>query len=97
MLEQPVESQAIVEPLSAEEQAVLDQKQAKRRKIELASFAIMIIGGPGSVLGALVVGLVFGFTQAIVSNFASPTVAAFSYLGAMLLILLFKPSGLFAK
>jgi|GEM_PF-3071293 hypothetical protein len=44
MLEQPVESQAIVEPLSAEEQAVLDQKQAKRRKIELASFAIMIIG-----------------------------------------------------
>ena len=44
MLEPPVESQAIVEPLSAEAQAVLDQKQAKRRKIELASFAIMIIG-----------------------------------------------------
>jgi len=44
MLEPPVESQAIVEPLSAEAQAALDQKQAKRRKIELASFAIMIIG-----------------------------------------------------
>jgi hypothetical protein len=44
MLEPPVESQAIVEPLSAEAQAVLDQKQAKRRKIELASFAIMIVG-----------------------------------------------------
>jgi len=65
--------------------------------MSITAFAIMIIGGPGSVLGALVVGLVFGFTQAIVSNFASPTVAAFSYLGAMLLILLFKPSGLFAK
>jgi branched-subunit amino acid ABC-type transport system permease component len=63
----------------------------------ITAFAIMIIGGPGSVLGALVVGLVFGFTQAIVSTFASPTIAAFSYLGAMLIILLFKPSGLFAR
>ncbi len=63
----------------------------------VTAFAIMIIGGPGSVLGALVIGMVFGFTQAIVSIFASPTIAAFSYLGAMLLILLFKPSGLFAR
>jgi branched-subunit amino acid ABC-type transport system permease component len=65
--------------------------------MSVTAFAIMIIGGPGSVLGALVVGMVFGFTQAIVSIFASPTIAAFSYLGAMLLILLFKPSGLFVR
>lgn len=65
--------------------------------MSITAFAIMIIGGPGSVLGALVIGLVFGFTQAIVSTVASPTIAAFSYLGAMLLILLFKPSGLFAR
>jgi branched-chain amino acid transport system permease protein len=63
----------------------------------VTAFAIMIIGGPGSVLGALIIGMVFGFTQAIVSIFASPTIAAFSYLGAMLVILLFRPSGLFAK
>ena len=63
----------------------------------ITAFAMMIIGGPGSVLGALVIGMVFGFTQAIVSTFASPTIAAFSYLGAMLVILLFKPSGLFAR
>jgi branched-chain amino acid transport system permease protein len=63
----------------------------------VTAFAIMIIGGPGSVLGALVVGMLFGFTQAIVSIFASPTIAAFSYLGAMLVVLLFKPSGLFAR
>ena len=59
--------------------------------------AIMIVGGPGSVLGALVIGMVFGFTQAGVAVFASPTVATFSYLGVMLLILLLKPSGLFAR
>lgn len=63
----------------------------------VTAFAIMIVGGPGSVLGALVVGMVFGFTQAIVSIFASPTIATFSYLGAMLVILLFRPQGLFAR
>ena len=65
--------------------------------MSITAFAIMIIGGPGSVLGALVVGMTFGFTQAIVSIFASPTAATFSYLGAMLVILLFRPSGLFKR
>ena len=65
--------------------------------ISVTAFAIMIIGGPGSVLGAFVVAMVFGFTQAIVSLAASPTIASFSYLGAMLLILLFRPAGLFAR
>jgi branched-subunit amino acid ABC-type transport system permease component len=63
----------------------------------VTAFAIMIVGGPGSVLGAVVVGMVFGFTQAGVSIFANPTVATFSYLAAMLVILLLKPSGLFAR
>jgi branched-chain amino acid transport system permease protein len=65
--------------------------------ISLITFSIMIVGGPGSVLGALVVGLVFGFTQAIVSVFADPTVATFAYLLAMLAMLFIRPSGLFAK
>jgi branched-chain amino acid transport system permease protein len=65
--------------------------------MSITAFAIMIIGGPGSVLGALVVGMTFGFTQAIVSIFASPTAATFSYLGAMLIMLLFKPNGLFKR
>lgn len=63
----------------------------------ITAFAIMIVGGPGSVLGALVVGLIFGFTQAIVSIFASPTAATFSYLAAMLAMLLVKPTGLFSR
>ncbi len=65
--------------------------------MSITAFAIMIIGGPGSVIGALVVGMTFGFTQAIVSIFASPTAATFSYLGAMLIMLLFRPNGLFKK
>lgn len=65
--------------------------------MSITAFAIMIIGGPGSVLGAVVVGMIFGFTQAVVSTIASPTIAAFAYLGAMMLILIFRPSGLFAR
>ena len=60
-------------------------------------FAIMIVGGPGSVLGAVVVGMMFGFTQAVVSAFATPTIASFAYLGAMLGVLLLKPDGLFTR
>ena len=63
----------------------------------IIGFAIMIVGGPGSVLGSVVIGMIFGFTQAVVSLFASPTLAAFSYLVVMLIILLVKPSGLFAR
>lgn len=63
----------------------------------VTAFAIMIVGGPGSVLGAVAVGMIFGFTQAGVSIFANPTIATFSYLAAMLVILLIKPSGLFAR
>jgi branched-subunit amino acid ABC-type transport system permease component len=63
----------------------------------IIAFAIMIVGGPGSVLGSVAIGMVFGFTQAAVSLFTSPTLATFSYLVVMLIILLVKPSGLFAR
>ena len=65
--------------------------------MSVTAFAIMIVGGPGSVLGAFVIGMVFGFTQALVNVVASPTVATFSYLAVMLVILLIKPAGLFAR
>jgi branched-subunit amino acid ABC-type transport system permease component len=65
--------------------------------MSVTAFAIMIIGGPGSVLGSLVIGLIFGFVQAVVSVVADPTIATFSYLVAMLAILLIKPSGLFVR
>jgi branched-subunit amino acid ABC-type transport system permease component len=65
--------------------------------MSLITFSIMIVGGPGSVLGALCVGMVFGFTQAIVSVFADPTIATFAYLLAMLAMLFIRPNGLFSR
>jgi branched-chain amino acid transport system permease protein len=65
--------------------------------IAITAFAIMITGGPGSVLGAVVIGMLFGFTQAAVSVFASPTAASFCYLGVMLVAMMLKPSGVFTR
>jgi branched-chain amino acid transport system permease protein len=65
--------------------------------VTLVAFAIMIIGGPGSVMGAVVIGMAFGFTQAAVGAFFGPIVATFSYLVMMLLVLLFRPAGLFVR
>jgi branched-chain amino acid transport system permease protein len=65
--------------------------------MSLITFAIMIVGGPGSILGALCVGLVFGFTQSIVSVVVDPTIATFAYLLAMVVMLFVRPSGLFLR
>jgi branched-chain amino acid transport system permease protein len=61
------------------------------------AFAMMIVGGPGSVMGAMVIGLVFGFTRAIVTLVASPIIANFVFYGVMLLTLLVRPMGLFRR
>jgi branched-chain amino acid transport system permease protein len=61
------------------------------------AFAMMIVGGPGSVMGAMVVGLIFGFTRAIVTLIASPVMANFVFYAVMLLTLLVKPMGLFRR
>ncbi|MCU4971577.1 branched-chain amino acid ABC transporter permease [Halobacteria archaeon AArc-m2/3/4] len=62
----------------------------------LLIFAAVILGGIGSIYGAIGGGLVIGLTQSlstiwIPSDFATP--AAFSL---MILVLLFRPSGLFS-
>ena len=38
----------------------------------VTAFSIMIVGGPGSVLGAVAVGMIFGFTQSIGQCFRQP-------------------------
>jgi branched-chain amino acid transport system permease protein len=61
------------------------------------AFAMMIVGGPGSVMGAMVVGLLFGFTRSIVTLISNPTMANFVFYGVMILTLLVRPMGLFRR
>ena len=65
--------------------------------VAVTTFAIMIVGGPGSVLGSMVIALIFGFLQAVVSLLANPVLAQFAYLIAMLVVLVCRPEGLFTR
>lgn len=65
--------------------------------LNVLAFAMIIVGGPGSVLGCMAVGLIFGFTRALVTLFATPITANFTFYIIMLLILLVKPMGLFRR
>ena len=62
--------------------------------LDLLLFIVIIIGGLGSTtgcfVGALLVGLMANYT-----GFLAPKVAMFSNIGLMVLILLWRPQGLY--
>ncbi|HEY5817913.1 MAG TPA: branched-chain amino acid ABC transporter permease [Mesorhizobium sp.] len=61
----------------------------------LLSFIVVIIGGLGSLRGTLVAALLIGMSDGIVSMFFSPTLAKMLATGAVALVLVFRPQGLF--
>jgi len=73
------------------EQGVVPQMGAK---VNVLIFIVIIIGGLGSTLGcfvgALLVGLLANYT-----GFLAPKVAMFSNIGLMVLVLLWRPQGLY--
>ena len=62
----------------------------------IQSFAIVIIGGLGSIAGALAAALILGVADSLAVNFA-PEVAGFSLYIAVALVLLLRPQGLAKK
>lgn len=60
----------------------------------LKAFIVVIIGGLGSVSGALLGGLLLGIVESFASTFLGATVADFMLLGLVMLILIFRPWGL---
>jgi branched-chain amino acid transport system permease protein len=60
------------------------------------SFAVVVIGGLGSYLGAVVGGLVVGLTQAVMT-ILYPAASEVAIFAAMALIILIRPQGLFGK
>lgn len=62
----------------------------------IQSFAVVIVGGLGSVQGALVAALLLGLLDSLVVSF-DPTFSGFTLYLGMALMLLAKPSGLFGS
>jgi len=63
----------------------------------LKSFVIVVLGGMGSVLGAVIGAFIIGLVESLSSYFITPAIAPFFMYTIFVLILLVKPSGLFGK
>ncbi len=61
------------------------------------AFAIVIIGGLGSIVGAAVVGFGIGFLESFLGLFYGAATANIMIFSAMILLLLFRPLGLFGR
>lgn len=60
-------------------------------------FAVCVLGGMGSIRGALVGAFVLGLAESFTSTFAGPSWAPAVSFGILLAALAFKPSGLFGR
>lgn len=60
----------------------------------IKGFAVAIVGGLGSVSGAVLAAVLLGMIEAIASGYSSPAWTNAYAFGAMILVLLLRPSGL---
>ncbi len=65
--------------------------------IILTAFVVVIVGGAGSIRGALVASLLLGFLQSTTTTLVNPTAATAVGLTTMLVVLAFRPSGIFGR
>lgn len=61
----------------------------------VAAFIVIIVGGVGSLEGAVIASVVYAFVHTFVTTFADGVIADIVGLSLMLLVLIIKPTGLF--
>lgn len=62
-----------------------------------AAFAVVVLGGLGSVVGAYVGGFLIGLVQAFSSYYVDPTLGVAFYFLVFLFVLVIRPSGIFGR
>ena len=65
--------------------------------LTLLAFTIVIVGGLGSMTGALAGGLLIGVAEAVASLVVSPAIKSMVSFGLLVLVLALRPQGLFGK
>lgn len=63
----------------------------------LKAFVAAVLGGIGSIPGAMTGGIILGVIEALVSGFISSTFRDAAAFAILILVLLFRPSGIFGK
>src|SRR5262247_2876188 len=70
---------------------------ARWRSYTLLAFVIVITGGLGSMPGALLGGVLIGFTEALAGLVFTPSAKSMFAFAILVLVLLFRPQGLLGK
>jgi branched-chain amino acid transport system permease protein len=63
----------------------------------LLAFIIVIVGGMGSLVGALVAGVIIGMSEALAGLLIAPSAKSMFTFAILVLVLLFRPQGLLGK
>jgi branched-chain amino acid transport system permease protein len=63
----------------------------------LLAFIIVIVGGMGSLVGALVAGVIIGMSEALAGLLVAPSAKSMFTFAILVLVLLFRPQGLLGK
>jgi branched-chain amino acid transport system permease protein len=63
----------------------------------LLAFVIVIVGGLGSMLGALVGGVLIGVSEALAGLLISPSAKSMLSFGLLIVVLIVRPQGLFGR
>ena len=63
----------------------------------LLAFVIVIVGGLGSMTGALLGGVLFGVSEALAGLFIAPSAKSMFSFGLLILVLLLRPQGLLGR
>ena len=63
----------------------------------LLAFVIVIVGGLGSMGGALAGGVLIGISEALAGLFITPSAKSMFSFALLILVLLFRPQGLFGR
>lgn len=63
----------------------------------LLAFVVVIVGGLGSLTGALLAGVLIGVSEALAGLFIQPSLKSMFSFGLLILVLLFRPQGLAGK
>ncbi len=65
--------------------------------LTLLAFTIVIVGGLGSMVGALAGGLLIGVAEALASLIVSPSIKSMVSFGLLVVVLALRPQGLFGR
>jgi branched-chain amino acid transport system permease protein len=77
--------------------AITDMTPMLAPSLTLLAFTIVIVGGLGSMAGALAGGLLIGVAEALASAIATPSMKSMVSFGLLVLVLALRPQGLFGK